>query len=56
MLLSGCGTVTAEPDTPALNVFCVMVGPPPGDMIPEPGAPHSWIDNYLVAYDTECKA
>lgn len=39
----------------ALNPFCV-VGPPPPELIPAPGAPHGWIDDFLAVFEETCDA
>lgn len=52
LTLSGCGTSTGADSR--IDPFCVVVGPPPPELIPEPGAPHGWIDNYLAVYDEVC--
>ena len=49
---SGCATNTVSSGT--VNPFCVVVGPPPPELIPHSGAPPSWVDDYLAVYDIEC--
>lgn len=52
--LSGCAAGSAAPTSPSLNPFCSLVGPPPPEMLPEPGAPFGWIDRFLAVYDETC--
>lgn len=54
ILMLGTGCATSIAVEPSLNPFCTLVGPPPGDMIPEAGAPTGWVDEYLAVYDETC--
>jgi hypothetical protein len=46
---TSCATSTG-----GVNAFCVVVGPPPPEMIPAPGEPAGWIDTYLAVFDATC--
>jgi len=46
--VSGCAINTGVPDP-----FCV-IGPPPVELIPDPGEPHGWIDDFLAVYNVTC--
>lgn len=50
---SACATSTGVTED-NVNPFCSAVGPPPPHLIPPPGAPPEWIDDYLAVYDVEC--
>jgi len=48
LLCAGCAINTGVPDP-----FCV-IGPPPVELIPDPGEPHGWIDDFLAVYNVTC--
>ena len=55
MLGASCEIDSAPVTGSESNPFCVLVGPPPAGLIPDPGSPAGWVDDYLAVYTEVCQ-